>query len=165
SQGLDGKGNYLRSVTEMASHYLDEIRELQPSGPYYLGGCCMGGSVAYEIAQKLLELNQEVRLLVMFDSYNHNGTPPQMSFRSRLRYLRQKAQFHWVNVARLPSKERIAFLGEKLRGASEREIEKISIKLDKFSKLFGSRVEKANVGVVLEDVNDHAGHSYRPKAY
>src|SRR5881394_1358060 len=95
SQGLDGKGNYLRNVTEMASHYLDEIRELQPSGPYYLGGFCMGGSVAYEIAQKLLELNQEVRMLVMFDSYNHNGTPPQMSFRSRLRYLRQKAQFHW----------------------------------------------------------------------
>jgi amino acid adenylation domain-containing protein len=29
SQGLDGKGNYLRSVTEMASHYLDEIREFR----------------------------------------------------------------------------------------------------------------------------------------
>jgi aspartate racemase len=101
----------------------------------------------------------------MFDTYNHNGTAPQLSVRNRLRYLRQKVQFHWVNVARLPSKERIAYLGEKLRGASEREIEKISIKLDNLSKLFGSRVGKANIGIVLEDVNDQAGHSYRPKAY
>jgi len=28
-----------------ASAYLKEIRELQPEGPYYLGGFCMGGSI------------------------------------------------------------------------------------------------------------------------
>jgi thioesterase domain-containing protein len=149
----------------MASHYLKEIRELQSEGPYYLGGFCMGGSVAYEMAQQLREQNQEVRLLVMFDTYNHNGTAPQMSFRNRLRYFLQKVQFHWANVARLSSKERIAYLGEKLRFASKRELGDMSVRLENLSKLYGKRVAKANVGIVLEDVNDQAGHSYRPKAY
>ena len=165
SQGLDGKGNYLTTIVDMASHYLKEIRELQPTGPYYFGGFCMGGSVAYEMAQQLRELDQEVRLLVMFDTYNHNGTAPQMSFRNQARYLRQKVQFHWANVAQLSSKERIAYLGEKLRGAREREFGNLSVKLAKLAKRFGSRVAKANDGIVLEDVNDQAGYAYRPKPY
>lgn len=165
SQGLDGKGNYLTSIPEMALHYLKEIRELQPDGPYYLGGFCMGGSVAYEIAQRLREQNQVVRLLVMFDSYNHNGTAPQMSFGCRVRYLREKALFHCANMAQLPLRELIAYLGEKIRGAKDREFAKISVKLASHSKPNGTRVANANAGIILEDVNDHAGHSYRPKAY
>jgi surfactin synthase thioesterase subunit len=33
---------------------LEEIQELQPSSPYYLGGFCMGGLVALEMAQRLI---------------------------------------------------------------------------------------------------------------
>jgi hypothetical protein len=65
----------------------------------------------------------------------------------------------------LPSRERIAYLGEKLKFAREREFANLSLKLAKLSKLFGSPVAKANDGIVLEDVNDQAGHCYRPKTY
>jgi aspartate racemase len=165
SQGLDGKGNYLTTVAEMASHYLKEIRELQPEGPYYLGGFCMGGAVALEMAQRLLEQNQEVRLLAMFDTYNHNGTAPGRSFADRLRYLRQKAQFHWANITQLPSKERIGYLAEKFRGTRQRGLANLTLKLANLPKLFGSRVAKPMDGIALEDVNDQAGFSYRPKTY
>lgn len=41
------------SVEEMASHYIREIRARQPSGPYFLGGLCAGGVIAYEVAHQL----------------------------------------------------------------------------------------------------------------
>ena len=38
----------------VARHYLDEIRTVQPHGPYLLGGWSMGGTVAFEIADYAL---------------------------------------------------------------------------------------------------------------
>lgn len=70
--GLDGKEPPLDRVEEMASRYVKEIRACQPSGPYYLGGACTGGIVAYEIAQQLLALGEEVGLLAMFDTFAHS---------------------------------------------------------------------------------------------
>jgi aryl carrier-like protein len=37
AHGMDSSRNYLKTVEEMARHYLKEIRELQPEGPYHLG--------------------------------------------------------------------------------------------------------------------------------
>jgi thioesterase domain-containing protein len=165
SQGLDGEGKYLTTIPEMATHYLNQIRELQPAGPYYLGGFCMGGSVAYEMAQQLHAQTQEVRLVVLFDTYNHNGSPPQMSFGNRVRYLWQKAQFHWANLMQLSSNERIDYLRKKFKGARERELGNLGVRLSGLAKRLGNRMAKANAGIKLEDVNDHAGHAYRPKPY
>ena len=33
----------------MASRYAEEIRSLQPSGPYLIAGFCAGGTIAYEM--------------------------------------------------------------------------------------------------------------------
>jgi thioesterase domain-containing protein/acyl carrier protein len=52
----------------MASAYLGLIQSVQPKGPYYLGGRCMGGPVALEIAQQFLRSGEKVALLVIFDS-------------------------------------------------------------------------------------------------
>ncbi|MEP6769656.1 MAG: amino acid adenylation domain-containing protein, partial [Acidobacteriota bacterium] len=49
SQGLDGARAPYESVEEMAAHYVREIREAQPEGPYYLGGYSFGGKVAFEM--------------------------------------------------------------------------------------------------------------------
>ena len=51
ARGLDGSKQYLKSVEEMAACYLEEIKQFQPEGPYYLGGFCLGGQIAFEIAQ------------------------------------------------------------------------------------------------------------------
>ncbi len=65
ARGLDGKEKPFMRVEEMAAHYLDEIRSVQPHGPYLIGGTCTGGLVAYEIAQQLVAKGQEVILAVM----------------------------------------------------------------------------------------------------
>ena len=54
----------------MASEYLEHIRELVPRGPYFIGGFSSGGVAAYELAQQLLRLGEEVALLVFFDTIN-----------------------------------------------------------------------------------------------
>jgi len=63
SEGIDDQADYL------AETYLKEIRLIQPNGPYYLGGNCSGGIVAYEIARKLRSDGQSVNFLAMTESY------------------------------------------------------------------------------------------------
>ena len=48
------------TVEEMAADYLRQIRGVQPQGPYLIGGFSFGGLVAYEMAQQLRQLGQEV---------------------------------------------------------------------------------------------------------
>jgi amino acid adenylation domain-containing protein len=69
AQGLDGKHPCHTTIEEMASHYLHEIRSVQPRGPYFLGGFSFGGLVAYEMSQQLLAQGEETGLLVLFDTY------------------------------------------------------------------------------------------------
>ena len=52
-QGLDGKRECLTSIPEMAERYIQEIKRVQPEGPYRIGGYSFGGLVAYEMAQQL----------------------------------------------------------------------------------------------------------------
>ena len=56
------------SLPDMARCYLQEVRGLQPSGPYYLGGYCFGGNVAYEMARQLRAEGELVALVALFDS-------------------------------------------------------------------------------------------------
>lgn len=68
SVGLDGRQAPLARIEEMATRYISEIRNLQPVGPYYLGGYSMGGLVAYEMAQQLHELGEPVAMLALLDT-------------------------------------------------------------------------------------------------
>jgi thioesterase domain-containing protein len=52
----------------MASYYLEAIRQKQPHGPYYLGGMCAGGVIAYEMARQLEATGEGVELVVLLDS-------------------------------------------------------------------------------------------------
>ncbi|MFN3695127.1 MAG: thioesterase domain-containing protein, partial [Ignavibacterium sp.] len=52
ARGLNGEDHIHRSIKEMAADYIKAIKSVQPKGPYNIGGYCMGGTVAFEIAQK-----------------------------------------------------------------------------------------------------------------
>ena len=70
SRGLDGSAEPLSSVEDMAEAYVAEITTVQASGPYYLGGYCLGGTIAFEMAQQLQRAGQEVALPALLDAYN-----------------------------------------------------------------------------------------------
>ncbi|MCP5207269.1 MAG: AMP-binding protein [Hahellaceae bacterium] len=56
------------SIEEMASDYLEEIKRVQPHGPYLLGGWSLGGVIALELAHRLETQGERVELLALIDS-------------------------------------------------------------------------------------------------
>jgi acyl transferase domain-containing protein/thioesterase domain-containing protein len=67
--GLNGIDKPHESIEEMATHYLREIRGVQPEGPYYLGGFSGGGTVAFEMARQLKAEGEEVPLVIFLDTW------------------------------------------------------------------------------------------------
>ncbi|MCP5110279.1 MAG: hypothetical protein GY953_05545, partial [bacterium] len=53
------------TLEELAARYVAEIRTLQPEGPYFLTGFCMGAYVAHEMARQLQQAGQEIGLLAV----------------------------------------------------------------------------------------------------
>ena len=113
--GVDRATVPLASIEQLAAHYLQAIRAVQPHGPYRLGGFCFSGLVAYEMARLLREQGEELAMLALIDAY-----PPRPSrqrrfprTRKRLRALkdadlRGKLGLVVRYVARLPVKTRFA---------------------------------------------------------
>lgn len=58
----------LPSIEEMARGDLQELRRVQPSGPYAIAGWSMAGLVAYEMARQLREAGEVVHLLALLDA-------------------------------------------------------------------------------------------------
>ncbi|MGH3758252.1 amino acid adenylation domain-containing protein [Actinophytocola sp.] len=56
------------TLAEMVDDYVAHIREVRPNGPYVLGGFCIGGNIALELARRLRAAGEEVPLVVLFFS-------------------------------------------------------------------------------------------------
>lgn len=68
ARGLFGDAEPHDDIAEAARDYLVELRQVQPHGPYLLGGFSGGGLTAYEMARQLKEQGEEVSLVVMLDT-------------------------------------------------------------------------------------------------
>jgi amino acid adenylation domain-containing protein len=94
-EGLDGKRFQRLTVEQMAAHYVAEIRKVQPSGPYHIGGYCFGGLVAFEMARLLTQQGEHPELVALFSAAlrcNHmvppaNAQPVARSAAARIRTL------------------------------------------------------------------------------
>jgi amino acid adenylation domain-containing protein len=83
-------------LNAIAACLLQKVRATQPAGPYILGGFCVGGVIAYEMASQLQAAAKEVRLLIMVDPPNpsHNATRSTIAERwAYFRYLRKRAEW------------------------------------------------------------------------
>jgi thioesterase domain-containing protein len=58
----------LTTIEEMAAHYLNEIRRVQPNGPYHFLGYSFGGIVVLEMAHQLHAAGEKVGMLGMLDT-------------------------------------------------------------------------------------------------
>ena len=78
---------------DMARHYIREVREFQPTGPYLLLGECDGAELAYEVAQQLRALGEDVSMLALVDSFGPGG--PQR------RWFAPKPAYRLVDMVRM----------------------------------------------------------------
>jgi thioesterase domain-containing protein len=119
SRGLDGKQPPDTRMEHMAAHYIEEIRTVQPEGPYFLGGKSFGGMTAFEMAQQLHQQGQQVALLALFDTYRPGFTslfPDPRSLRER-----NRTDLHLRNLKRLRPSEMLTYVLARVRNVAQRE--------------------------------------------
>ena len=73
-----------------AAYALRFVRWAQPKGPYILGGHCVYGVLAFELAKQLQRMGEKVRLVALFDSWapGYRETMSPKDQKARLRQLR-----------------------------------------------------------------------------
>jgi amino acid adenylation domain-containing protein len=104
----EGKGLHFqrsRGFGDLASQMLDSVRGVQPHGPYYLAGFCLGGHLAYEIAGRLQSAGERVPYLAVLDA----GTPSAVA-----------SYLHWV----LSTRGRVTRVTRELRRGPKNTLRK-----------------------------------------
>lgn len=148
----------------MASLYIKEIQTVQPQGPYFLGGYCMGGTVALEMAQQLHKQGQEVALLALLETYNYSNVRDR-SILDKIYFYAQKIEFHWRNFLLLNPREKLMFIREKAKVAKDRR----RVWLGLISSRLGHRfhLDKGQNSYLCDlwETNDRAVDNYIPELY
>ncbi|MEL7399620.1 MAG: thioesterase domain-containing protein, partial [Pseudomonadota bacterium] len=52
-------------ISEMAHYCIEQMRQVQPAGPYLIGGLCAGGVIAFEAALQLEQAGEKVALTLL----------------------------------------------------------------------------------------------------
>ena len=163
AQGLDGKMPRLDSVEEMAAHYVEEIRELQPHGPYYLGGSSFGGLVAWEVSQRLRAEGEEIGLLVMFDTHGPGFPkflPTATGLRKRWGDFRYRVELHAGNILAAKG-QRWEYVRTKA-GRLRRQL------VQTYGRRLRTTVERLTLPRVIREVGEsgaEANRAYEPRPY
>jgi aspartate racemase len=124
SRGLDGAEKPLVRIEDIAAAFVQEIREVQPAGPYFLAGMCMGGVVAYEMAQQIRSAGQEIGLLFLLETWPPVGTwgrllRPGARLLTVLRLIQSRLRLYAQTWRRLDGRQRMKYLLERMRMLGE----------------------------------------------
>ncbi|HTS16343.1 MAG TPA: thioesterase domain-containing protein [Verrucomicrobiae bacterium] len=163
SQGLSGKTAH-HTVEEMAAHYLQEIRAVQPHGPYYLGGFCFGGMVTYEMARSLTAQGENVAVLAMFN------TPAPGSLEGwplRQGYLAKRIMHELRKLAALGIRDKLKVFYTKTKGLGRLllgSVRAIICRISAKSRL-GSAQKWTQRMLSVPDLNVAAAKAYSPGPY
>jgi amino acid adenylation domain-containing protein len=118
STGLDGSEKPLVRIGDIAARFLREIREVQPEGPYHLVGACMGGVVAYEMAQQLRAAGAQVGLLALLESWPPVTVSPRVltpDAQALLGLMVDRIRLYLRTFSQLHGRERFDYLLERVR--------------------------------------------------
>lgn len=129
ARGIEEGQQPFTRIEDMASYYIEALRQAQPDGPYLLGGYSMGGMVAFEMARQLQSQAQKVSLLAIIDVPAQNphliylrqfadqlgvflgmSSEEQLHLFLRLRYY----AFRFRYLRRLKLSDRIAYVQAKI---------------------------------------------------
>jgi thioesterase domain-containing protein len=148
--GLHAGSSPLTSIEDLAEHFVRAILAHQSQGPFQIGGYCLGGLTAFEVARRLTARGHQVSAVALF------GTSAPAALRPLNRA--STALAGWVadrrhglrRFARLSGRERVEWLRSKaLRLTSPPDAQ--------------DEVSKRRLGV--ERATVAAAHHYRPEAY
>jgi amino acid adenylation domain-containing protein len=134
-------------IPEMVAYYIAKIRSVQPQGPYFLGGMCAGGNLAFDVALQLQAQGQEVAFVALFDSMDVEELVKANKVREQRQKNRRKESFtstlaeNRQSQSRLSSKLRMltvlqrkvkGFVAYQLRAKVDRFIEESKLVIYRF---------------------------------
>ncbi len=167
ARGLDGNIVRGESMEQLVAVYLKEIRSLQPSGPYFLGGFCFGGLLALEAAQQLTSAGEEVALVAMMQSTH----PLSVAFKPTTNSLER----FWYRASKQFSLERENFshrgpgyLVERSRRALDRARARVAIRYHGNGGNGAGTVSGSLMPYILELLSiehDEVFTRYKPRPY
>jgi thioesterase domain-containing protein len=122
SQALLAGRPALLKMEDMAAYYIEEMRKIQPHGPYRLLGYSFGGTVVLEMAHQLRAAGEPVAPIAMLDSHSHEfeqqrrkelpvqalvdrrmkriiGNTQKLTMMDRLKYFTEKAHTRSIRIA------------------------------------------------------------------
>jgi amino acid adenylation domain-containing protein len=149
------------SLEEIAAQLVLTLRECQPEGPYYIGGWCHDGVMAYEIAQHLRGQGQTVSLLALFDSQNPTWDE-QRSARSGVRRRFSKLKHHLATAFSNGLKSSLPLWRKGMRDRLNRVQRARRVSL---AEREGTLNDTPPIDNVLEDTLFRAVNRYRPDTY
>jgi amino acid adenylation domain-containing protein len=123
AQGADGKSEPHRRVEEMVADYIQAIRTVQPHGPYFLVGECIGGIAAHAAARQLQAEGEKIALLALMDTQRPTKRMylqyriDQLFEPVRSNYFIQGIPYHWKNWCAIDYRQRIPYLFDKVGNA------------------------------------------------
>jgi thioesterase domain-containing protein/acyl carrier protein len=146
SPAVEKKGEIDLTIEAMAARYLEQIRLVQPKGPYFLGGYCMGGLIVFEIARLLHTQGQHVALLALVNTW---GPASQLPFLPTLKkrlldFLRRERQEQTVSLHKKQQRFRRTLLEFLLPALRDRELWRLQS---------------------LEKLNERIARAYVPQVY
>ncbi|MCX6635821.1 MAG: amino acid adenylation domain-containing protein, partial [Acidobacteria bacterium] len=153
-------------IEDLAAIAAGILREVQPSGPYVLGGWCASGLLAYEVAQQLQAAGETVDLLVLFDVFNParwRALGAAGRARVRLRARGTKLGYHLARLFRMDSKAVLAYLDERFEEMRVQFHQRRSLLAYRAALRAGQPVAGALRD--LEQVIYLAAQRYTPKPY
>lgn len=165
SKGLDGSYDMHNTFEEMAKDYISEIYSLQHDGPYFLAGYCLGGAIAYEMAQQLKADGKKVAYLGMLETYNIKANCNRIPVYKRYYSRFQNLVFHLQNTYSIKSNDRKKFLTEKLSIEWSRTKIKWTIIKNRIAQKFNPGKGLKFHHLQIDEVNDKAQAEYDPKTY
>lgn len=123
SRGLDGVLEPLEKIEEMAELYVSLIKEVQPKGPYYIGGYSFGGWIAFEMARVLRNSGDTVALLAMFETSVPFANPLGINTESVMQY--QKDYMNLLLNSFLSEEQRVMTENQMNHDQGKQPIQKV----------------------------------------
>jgi non-ribosomal peptide synthetase component F/thioesterase domain-containing protein/acyl carrier protein len=166
SAGLDGKRTPHTRVEDMAAHYIKEMKELQPAGPYFIGGRSLGGMVAFEMAQQLRATGEKIGLLALLDTYPSGHAKllkDQTTLSARLGRVLSRIKAHCANLGSLSFKDKILYLLAKSKFAPRKIKSQFWLQAHSSFANLGRPLPRALQNI--QELNSLAVREYVPQIY
>jgi thioesterase domain-containing protein len=172
ARGLDDHDKPLECIEDMATLYIEEIRSVQPHGPYFIGGWCLGGTIAFEMAQQLTAAGEEVALLAMMQPPHPDYPrylPESKGTRRLLLKLIERFDYE-MNIMRQAEKDnaleylwqRVLRVGTIARNTSEKML---NAALQRLGYEYTSSSTDYKKDVIIGEAHLRAFEAYQPRPY